>query len=706
MQTDSRCESNKSVEQQRRRTQMTGTKQLPTKPRHESPAEIFFRRESPRLPVPRHPFPVPGGAAAFTLVEMLIAMALTLILVYAIASFYAIVGDAVKDGRSMIEMNQQLRAVAERLKDDLDRVTVPITPWADEGGAAGYFWIKEGGIHFTTALPFAASDWDINANNVPDAEVDAGVDLNGDGVLDVQGVDFDGNGVSDFQEPNVTNLLGDCDDLFGATIRAGTVPFTGQRVDVLANGHVDRQSIGIPPGKIGNQPRTSQITAPFAEVVWWTSFIEEGSDTRRSWDLREPRQLHRRQLLIRPDLNLNHGDVPQPYFCKIPFPPTPNDASYVFIYDLQQFCDVSIRPDWDLTAAAMTASINSPPHVYFVANSLADLAKRENRFMHQNAYGAMPLQPFMEPNHSFPYALDLNPNYAGTLNPSSDPQDPTTVFPRHRNTTANPDINQASLFRWVLFDGGRKGEDVMISNLLAFDIRVFDPEAVVRSDLTLTQRNSGGVPSTALQPGDPGYLRANSNQYTGGYEPFEAIGTGAYVDLGYGYPLSFGLSNLPVGSQHRVPTPAAAYALLFTTAARPPYSPTLGASRFFDVPAIPAALTTATFAVQTDYRARLGFTYDTWTTAYERDGINQDGDQEFPLASPTPKQLYDEGTDGIDNVENAAGLTRNGVDDVQERETTPPYSHPLRGVQIRVRIYEPGTRQMRQATVEHDFITE
>src|SRR5687767_3881934 len=82
--------------------------------------------------------------SGFTLVEMLVAMVLTLILVTSIAQFYAIVGDSVKDGRAMIEMNQQLRATVERLKSDLDQVTVPVVPWADEGGAAGYFTIFEG----------------------------------------------------------------------------------------------------------------------------------------------------------------------------------------------------------------------------------------------------------------------------------------------------------------------------------------------------------------------------------------------------------------------------------------------------------------------------------------------------------------------------------------------------------------------------------
>ena len=45
-----------------------------------------------------------------------------------------------------------------------------------------------------------------------------------------------------------------------------------------------------------------------------------------------------------------------------------------------------------------------------------------------------------------------------------------------------------------------------------------------------------------------------------------------------------------------------------------------------------------------------------------------------------------------------------GVDDAGERETRPPYSTPLRGIQVKIRIYEPQTRQMRQVTVGADFI--
>ena len=40
-----------------------------------------------------------------------------------------------------------------------------------------------------------------------------------------------------------------------------------------------------------------------------------------------------------------------------------------------------------------------------------------------------------------------------------------------------------------------------------------------------------------------------------------------------------------------------------------------------------------------------------------------------------------------------------GVDDHLERETSPPYPVPLRGVQVTLRLSEPGTRQVRKAAL-------
>lgn len=620
----------------------------------------------------------------FTLIEMLIAMTLTLILVYAIAQFYAIVGDAVKDGRGMIEMNLQLRGCVEKLKDDLDRITVPATPWPDEGGAAGYLEIYEG-AYSGTRRP--ASDWDVDGDYVPDAQFEF-VDLDNDGKLDGFAQD-------------VTTLLGDTDDVIGMTIRAGKVPFTGQYVQpytlpILQNlglaanldGQLQRGSTGNPAGKLTNPiSGIAQTTAPYAEVVWWTSFSD--TNMNGAWNLNEPRFLHRRQLLIKPELNQPHPGDPDanwrttPYYARILLTGTQlNNADNIYIYDLQQYADVSLRP---VLGSTLTAGNQ---YVYFIANSLTDLCRRENRFMHQTAI-----------NGSFPYALDMNANFAGnflahnTLILPDDPASQQYLTPRHANG------NSFSQYRWVLFDGGRKGEDVILSNTLAFDIRVFDPEAIIRSD--------GSSNIDSLQPGDAGYAYANANNFTGTHTPYPALGTGAYVDLGYGIGLANVLPQLP--APHKVTaTNATNFGLLFTqNNAISTWSPTLGNSRFAGLPSAAPNFypNLANQFVPGAYQQAIGFTWDTWTLAYERDGINQDFQPE--QAAGAAFVLTDEGTDGLDNP-NPPTLTNfvNGVDDAAERETVPPYAYPLRGIQVRIRLYDPGTRQVRQATVESDFITE
>jgi prepilin-type N-terminal cleavage/methylation domain-containing protein len=663
-----------------------------------------------QLPTPRSAFRVPRSAlrSAFTLVEMLVAMALTLILVYAIAHFYAIIGDSVKDGRGMIEMNQQLRAVTQRLKLDLEQLTIPAVPWADEGGAAGYLYIKEG----------PSSDSDVNGNGLLDADNDV-----------FNNIDANGNGIPDWEEPNVSNLLGDTDDILGLTIRAAGIPFSGimpQIVTAGANDGLINSIQPLPYLKSSNPPLTRSTTSLYAEVVWWTSFTD--TNANGTWGLNEPRFIHRRQLLIRPDLNIFHpGDTSfssTPYFFRIPVPTGANlnSPETIWLYDVYQYCDVSIRPIG--TNAAGT-------YFYFAANSLADLAQRQNRFMHMSS--------FSSPTAGvFPYALDLNPGYAGNLNPNILPDNPTTLantVPRHFGA------NSASHYRWVLFDGGRKGEDVMLSNVLAFDIRVYDPDAVVRSaytgtaagdPVTTTAVNNYQFSADPIQPGDPGYAYALANNFPTTHSPYPILGTGAYVDLGYGYSLLNIMQNLN-GSHSvtgTVPTSVTAvprsFALLFlpntsnsilslygSPNVSPAYQPMLGNSRFAGLPSAPFSYFLASVAAAhasnatTTYQNTIGLTWDSWTLAYERDGINQD----FAVEAGATV-LTDEGTDGVDSPIRFDSATppnpiyENGVDDANERETVPPYAHPLRGVQVRIRLYEPGTRQVRQATVATDFLNE
>jgi hypothetical protein len=87
-------------------------------------------------------------------------------------------------------------------------------------------------------------------------------------------------------------------------------------------------------------------------------------------------------------------------------------------------------------------------------------------------------------------------------------------------------------------------------------------------------------------------------------------------------------------------------------------------------------------------RSGLTATYDTWSLHYEFNGVDEDGDG-----------VIDEGADGLDNP------PENGVpDDPAEYETSPPYQVPLRGIEVRIRCYEPSSKQIRQITVRHTFV--
>ena len=81
--------------------------------------------------------------------------------------------------------------------------------------------------------------------------------------------------------------------------------------------------------------------------------------------------------------------------------------------------------------------------------------------------------------------------------------------------------------------------------------------------------------------------------------------------------------------------------------------------------------------------------YDTWTPVYENDGLDQDG-----------QYGVDQGTNGIDDGGTPA------VDETAERETMPPYGHPIRGLKVSLRLVEKNTKQVRQASVIHSFVPE
>jgi hypothetical protein len=267
----------------------------------------------------------------------------------------------------------------------------------------------------------------------------------------------------------------------------------------------------------------------------------------------------------------------------------------------------------DISVHVIANPSTPPPQSILIPNSLGDLTKRENRFAH---YGV------------FPFNLNVTPpaNVTGTP--------PGTPLPNKSSAYLVPFHTASQRF----------ADDILMTNVLAFDVQVYDPNAAVNVSAT-----------AALTPTDTGYASGGTV-------------AGAYVNLGQVYQAPSGLSALYNSGLHPVTnggTPLSIVPRFFSTTNMSTDPPT-------------GATTTG------------AITYDTWSLHYENNGIDDD-DAGTPI---------DEGTDGLDND----GLS--GVDDPDELETRPPFAAPLRGLRVTIRAYEPSSRQVRQVVVVQDFLPE
>ena len=559
---------------------------------------------------PRH-----GG---FTLVELLIAMAVTLILIFALAQAFAIVGDTIATGRASIEMAGNLRTVAHRLQNDLQHATVSTRPWSDSGGGLGYFEILDG--------PSTDKVW---RNPAGLYQTDPAV---GD------------------------TMYGDVDDVIALTTRNTESPFYGTAYRTIA------------PYTWGTHRST------LAEVVWWIQFRDSNGDGVRN--VGEPFLVYRRVMMIRPDL----VDLPIRQLSLATNVDTSNpDGSIKFTFGdglvITKYSDgriIAVYPDVsDLTAVQadladfynnndvsvrliwQTPASSSVLNVRLACNSLADLTKRESRYAHVTILSDRP-------------GLALPPVVAAAPYPAL----PGPAFPFRMDTNRR---SVTSLYRNPKH-GANAGEDVIVSDALAFDVQVFDPRA------PLLNWDTGD----ALVPSDSGYFpTAWTPAVTPPTDPTVfpyTIGYGAFVDLGYGARMAYHVN--------------ASNWSLFSGMPRTKSGLYLGTTPIYD--------------------------YCTWSDHYESNGIDEDG-----LLGP------DQGTNGFDDPvvyvngnlfldSNGNPVYRGGVDDVAggyydpptntiprgENETLPPYPVPLRGIQIRIRTWDPDSRQVRQATVVADFVPE
>lgn len=228
---------------------------------------------------------------------------------------------------------------------------------------------------------------------------------------------------NDYSNVSVDNtLIGDYDDILAFTARSTGTPFVGRALN-----------------RVTVQP--AMTTSQVAEIVWWNTLENKpATPPNTTWDPEEDFILRRRVLLIRPDLDLTGMGVGAAFF-----------ANY----------DISAR--YEATLGKM------------VANSLADLALRQNRFAHQTAG--------TPPTSTFPHTIQLATN--GLLNPAFN------------------------------LSGDREGDDVIITHVLAFDVQVYDPLVPLRTDTAGEE---------TFTPSDSGFAAMTTT-----------VGFGAFVDLEYRY---------------------------------------------------------------------------------------------------------------------------------------------------------------------------
>ncbi|WP_145246761.1 prepilin-type N-terminal cleavage/methylation domain-containing protein [Aeoliella mucimassa] len=646
----------------------------------------------------------------FTLVEMLVAITITLVMMATVVGVFATLSSSVTKRQAVIEVNNQVRQVRNTLQRDLAGITCPTLPWTKPESNAGYFEYIEG-IH-CDFFPSDLTD-DLSSNPIP-GEIDHASSTlpasNTNFALSNPGWVTDGGG------------LGDYDDVLAFTSRNEKEPFSGpapkNNVNTNDNDDINQQN---PFANWGSQA----ITSPVAEVIWFcveNPAVDTGGYFGTSSE-QGFRTIYRRTLLVAPWLNYYYnvddaGNKSRPGVLRILTnlaDETSDQAeALAALIAFQERYDISARIEFD-------HSINAPDGCWTIkANTLADLTKRENRYEHHGFAGDA-----SSGSRNFPFVMvsagggstssvrfivdrelsgggaSANPR-AGSSNEvlgfdvrtgGGYPIRPLAIL--DGGSTARAVVNEPGpaangLGQVVHLTTGlvplsitgpnqsRRGNDLMLSDVLGFDVRVYDPQSPIYAlnpNGSAVQNGDSVDPATditSVDAGDVGWRFALNSS-----DPMQ-VGEGAFVDLGYlelheldARRWGVNLSNLP-----------------FTISS--PYA---------GLPHAKSKLNDA----------RLTRVYDTWSFSYENDGVNQDGDD----LNGVP--MVDEGTDGFDSFtwydmdgdgSNDSWTKLLGADDMAERETSPPYPAPLRAVQVSLRVYEPDSGQIREVTVRQHFVPE
>ncbi|MGI5831770.1 MAG: PilW family protein [Thermoguttaceae bacterium] len=283
----------------------------------------------------------------YTLVEVMIAVTLTLILMYALALIFGRVTSIMSQTQDILSMTNNLRAAKDRLREDLENLTVPTLKAPTS--QYGFFSYSEG-----MGNAFGLLNYDLVARN--------GSLKSRDNFRPTNSRSFTTYGNFDRRTPTNDTTIGDTDDILSFTVRAPAGKwFRGRCFKKLPDFYSSDYDARI-------DDNIEMIESEYAEVIWFL----RGTT------------LYRRVLLIIPDdLLVERLQSLNRYIHRLSPELANNNLMPSSGFGFYRFFDVSVHYDRDKTLA--WSDLNDPPNNYpsvgrVVANTLPDLANRKNRF--------------------------------------------------------------------------------------------------------------------------------------------------------------------------------------------------------------------------------------------------------------------------------------------------------------------------------------
>ncbi len=391
----------------------------------------------------------------YTLVELLLSMALGLMILAAVIQMFSVMGNTINGSRSSLEMNEELCRTAALLRSDLEGITVIADPPRAPENGEGYLQIIEGPVG-----------------------VEKGPET----------VSWDTDG--DVARPDTT--LGDIDDIllftsrkeqgFRARKEKEVQKFDAAEVAWFVRGNkLYRKVLAI-----DTDPAMKSVPASDASDFFWKNDISVNMVTDSSGNVFYERNTL--ASLTRPDCR--YGACWSSGFINNATPPSFPGSPYGlwhFAYPRTAGAS-SVWTEGDLPtlglplAAEIYYGGKTNPGPIWKAATAGDVGSLNGNF-----------DPWRNP---MPWnGVNVNDNVLMAVN--------GTLASAYSNDGASSDY---------VVDRGRVGEDLVLTNVLSFDVKVWDPQAPVR----------GVAVTLPIPPAVRGWGN-NANQ----------IGLGAYVDLGY-----------------------------------------------------------------------------------------------------------------------------------------------------------------------------